>query len=60
MITNYIIYYLLCGVFIGFWLEKMAVADGSNVSGKERVALISLWPVMVCIFIYYFIKGFYD
>jgi len=56
MITNYILYYLLSGVFIGLWIEIMVVAIGLEVDWKERFSLITLWPVMVLIFIYYLIK----
>jgi len=58
MITNYIIYYLILGVFFGFWLEKMASDDGSEVGWRERITLITLWPITVLTFIYYFIKEF--
>jgi len=49
--------YLLAGVIIAFILEYIIRAMDNDVSGKERYALIVLWPIMTIIFIYYFIKG---
>ncbi len=49
--------YLLAGVIIAFILEYIIRAMDNDVSGKERYAMIVLWPIMVIIFIYYFIKG---
>jgi len=56
MILNYTIYYLLCGLLIGLWLESMTRYGGDNVDSKERAALIILWPVMLVIFVYHFFK----
>ena len=49
--------YLLIGVIIGLLLEVTIRATHNSVSGWERYALIVFWPVMVTIFIIYFIKG---
>jgi len=56
MILNYTIYYLLCGLLVGFWLESMTRSGGDSVSSKERAALVILWPVMLLIFVYHFFK----
>lgn len=60
MISNYIIYYLLVGVILGFFMEKAVRWGGENFSLRERFWAITLWPIMTCIFIYHFIKGFND
>tara|TARA_B100000035_G_scaffold270259_1_gene244505 strand:+ start:1160 stop:1339 length:180 start_codon:yes stop_codon:yes gene_type:complete len=49
--------YLLVGLIISFLLEHIIRAMDNDVSGKERYAMIVLWPIMTIIFIYYFIKG---
>jgi len=49
--------YLLAGVIIAFIMEHLIRFTENTVNGWERYALIILWPIMVVIFIYHFIKG---
>jgi len=53
-----IIQYLLAGLIISFLLEHVIRGVGHNVSHGERISMIILWPIMVVVFIYNFIKGF--
>ena len=52
--------YLLIGTGVGLLLEMAVRATGGDVSGRERVSLICGWPVMGLIFVYHFIKGFFN
>jgi len=54
---NEIFTYLLIGCVTAFILESLIRWMGSDINGWERTSLILAWPVMVCIFIYQFIKG---
>lgn len=54
---NEILGYLLIGVIVSYFLESLIRWGGDSVNGWERFSLIVAWPVMVCIFIYQFIKG---
>jgi len=49
--------YLLVGVVIGFLLEHTIRWTGSSVSFGERLWMITLWPIMIVVFVVYFIKG---
>jgi len=49
--------YLLAGVVIGFLLEHTIRWSGSDVSFGERLWMITLWPIMLIVFVVYFIKG---
>lgn len=55
---NLVVLYLLAGLVVAFLLEHAIRDVEERVSGWERYSLITLWPLMVVIFIYYFIKGF--
>lgn len=60
IIYNYyelILIYLLVGVLIGFMIESLIRTTGEGLSGGERYSLIVFWPVMLAVFLYYFIKG---
>jgi hypothetical protein len=57
---NTILYYLLVGTIVGFFLEKAVVATGNHLSLLERASVIILWPIMLAIFIFYFFKGMSD
>ena len=54
---NEILGYLLIGVIMAFILESIIRWNGDDVGGWERFSLIVAWPIMVCIFVFYFIKG---
>jgi hypothetical protein len=54
---NEILSYLLIGVIVSFILESLIRWGGENVNGWERFSLIVAWPIMLCIFVYQFIKG---
>jgi len=60
MIIDYIAYYGLLGVIIGFFMEKAIISSEQTVNWQERFWLITLWPIMLVIFIFYFIKSLFD
>jgi len=51
------IYYLLAGTIIGCCIEQVVRWSGQNITGWERVQMITLWPIMSAVFMFYFIKG---
>jgi len=53
------LYYLLAGTAVAFVLEIVVRAAGFEVSLGERAALITLWPLMLVIFLFNFIKGLF-
>ena len=53
------LYYLLAGTAVAFGLEVVVRAAGFEVSLGERAALITLWPLMLVIFLFNFIKGLF-
>ena len=57
---NIILYYLLVGTVVGFFLERAVVATGNHLSLLERASVITLWPIMLVVFIVYFFKGMSD
>jgi hypothetical protein len=52
--------YLLAGLIISFLLEHVIRATDQDVNGKERYAMVVLWPLMIIVFIIYFIKGLFE
>jgi len=46
----------LLGVVVSFLLESVLRKVGEDVNMKERIALIFLWPIMLSIFVYNFLK----
>ena len=50
--------YLLVGTIVSFLLEHTIRSVQMDVTFGERLWMITLWPVMVVVFIYNFIKGF--
>ena len=60
MIIDYIAYYGLLGVIIGFFMEKAIISSEQTVKWQERFWLIILWPIMLVIFIFHFIKALFD
>jgi len=59
-IIDYIAYYGLLGVIIGFLLEQSITSSGEIIKWQERFWLLVLWPIMLFIFIYHFIKTLFD
>jgi len=52
--------YLLAGTIVGFGLETIIRAfTDMGVNGWERLSLITLWPIMVIIFLYNLLIGFF-
>jgi len=51
--------YLLAGTFVGLLLERAVRRNGDDVSGWERLWVITLWPIMGSIFLFHFIKAFF-
>jgi len=49
--------YLLAGLCISFLLELAIRSTDQEVSFWERYSMIVLWPIMLIVFIIYFIKG---
>ena len=59
MFTN-VLLYLLAGTLVGFLLEAAVRLTGGELSGGERVAVITLWPLMALLFVINFIRGFFQ
>jgi hypothetical protein len=55
-----ILLYLLVGVLIGFMIESLIRVTGNDLNGSERYSLIVLWPIMLVVFLYYFIKSLFN
>ena len=49
--------YLLVGLIASFALEHLIRWTDNTVNGWERYSMIVLWPIMLIVFIIYFIKG---
>lgn len=63
IITHYIeliCLYLLVGTIIGLFLEKSIRLVGEDVSVIQRFWIITCWPLMILVFIYYFILGIFN
>jgi len=48
--------YLFIGTIVGLLLETMVRMSYNSVNMYERFWLITLWPLMLLIFLYYFFK----
>ena len=48
--------YLFIGAIVGLFLETMVRISYNSVNMYERFWLITLWPLMLMIFMYYFFK----
>ena len=57
---NTIWIYLLIGTIVGLVIEYTIRWTGNEVNGIERFWLITIWPLMVLIFVFYFLKGLFD
>ena len=55
MFTNVLIYFLV-GTLIGFFLEAIVRWTGNELTGFERVLMITLWPISCLMFVWNFIK----
>jgi hypothetical protein len=55
-----ILLYLLVGVLIGFMIESLIRVTGNDLNGSERYSLIVFWPIMLVVFLYYFIKSLFN
>jgi len=56
---NLLLYYMLAGTAVAFLLETTVRNIGETVSWGERLALITLWPIMLVWFLFNFLKGFF-
>jgi hypothetical protein len=54
-----ILLYLLVGVLIGFMIESLIRVTGNDLNGSERYSLIVFWPIMLAVFLYYFLVGMF-
>tara|TARA_B100001564_G_C20104997_1_gene430943 strand:+ start:193 stop:369 length:177 start_codon:yes stop_codon:yes gene_type:complete len=54
-----ILYYLLVGTAVAFFLELVVRAVDFQVSVGERAVLIILWPIMLLVFLFNFIRGLF-
>lgn len=48
--------YLFIGTIVGLFLETTIRMDGQSVNMSERFWIITIWPLMLSIFLYYFFK----
>lgn len=49
--------YVLAGVIIGALLQRAIEFTDQEVTAWDATAMVFAWPIMVLIFIYYFIQG---
>ena len=56
---NIIWIYLLIGTIVGLFIEYTIRWTGDEVNGIERFWLITIWPLMVLIFVYYFLRSLF-
>lgn len=48
--------YLFIGTIVGLFIETTIRMDGQSVNMSERFWMITVWPLMLSIFLYYFFK----
>ena len=48
--------YLFIGTIVGLFLETTIRISSQSVNMSERYWMITLWPIMLLIFLYYFFK----
>jgi hypothetical protein len=48
--------YLFIGTIVGLFIETTIRMDGQSVNMSERFWVITVWPLMLSIFLYYFFK----
>ena len=56
MMLNIIWLYLFIGTIIGLFMEIMIRITNNSVNSYERFWLISSWPFIVLIFLYFLLK----
>lgn len=57
-VVQWVANYLMIGVLIQFVLQGLArVLDSPKLDVKESVVTILIWPVAVCLFTWFFVKG---
>jgi len=56
---NTIWIYLLIGTIVGLVIEYIIRWTDNEVNGIERFWLITVWPLMVLIFVYYFLRSLF-
>ena len=49
--------YLLAGLVTAFLIEQVIRFTDQTVNGWERYSMIVFWPLILVVFIFYFIKG---
>jgi len=52
----YLWIYLFIGTIVGFFIETMIRIGGESINMSERFWLLTMWPLMLIIFLYYFFK----
>ena len=52
----YLWIYLFIGTIVGLFIETTIRMDGESVNMSERFWMITVWPLMLSIFLYYFFK----
>jgi len=52
----YLWIYLFIGTIVGLFIETTIRMNGESVDMSERFWMISVWPLMLSIFLYYFFK----
>ena len=60
LLIEYILYYLLVGTGVGFFIDIVIRWIGDEVKWGERIIMITLWPIMGITFIWNFIKGLFE
>lgn len=48
--------YLFIGTIVGLFIETTIRMDGESVNMSERFWVITIWPLVLSIFLYYFFK----
>jgi len=62
MIQEIVVPYGICGAIFGLLFEMLVKSQDRDheVKGWERVYWVSLWPFCLVIFLYNFLKGFWE
>ena len=58
MIIQYILVYLISGILPALLLEMACAKSGFNIGHMERLCLLVLWPLMLLVFLYNFLRAF--
>lgn len=57
---NLVVLYLLVGLGVSFLIEHIIRWNEENVTFGERLWMVVLWPILVIVSIYSYIKGFME